>query len=235
MVLGASAVWQVQKMTQQEHTAFVEKCNLQTVPAMYRLPDSSTVYLGPGSTLHYPAHFKGNTRELELKGEGFFEVTPDRDKPFILHTGAIQTRVLGTSFKVEAVDGQPLVVSVATGKVSVSTPTKELALLTPGRKITWYDTSKQAIAGQANIQVLEQWKTGEMVFEEQTMEQIARELQKRYRVLFVFINKGIADKTFSGTFSSAKPIDKILKTLSIAGRFHYERTGNRVINIYKTE
>ena len=59
-----------------------------------QLPDSSTVYLAGGSKLIYPERFSGNTREISLQGEAFFEVTKNPKKPFIIHTGDVQTRVL---------------------------------------------------------------------------------------------------------------------------------------------
>ena len=66
------------------------------------LPDSSVVYLGAGSKLTWPSHFvKGKLRNIQLEGEAFFEVKHDTSSPFIVHSGQMQTRVLGTSFNVK--------------------------------------------------------------------------------------------------------------------------------------
>src|SRR6202000_336004 len=87
--------------------------------SVVRLSDSTIVYLGPDSKINFPGRFNGKTRELNLEGEAFFQVKKDHQHPFIIHTGDVSTTVLGTSFKITAFKGEPLTVSVATGKVRV--------------------------------------------------------------------------------------------------------------------
>ena len=86
-----------------------------------RLPDGSMITLEPNSTLTYPNRFAGKTREVKLTGEAFFEVTPNHEKPFIVHTANIMATVLGTSFNVEAYRNGIAKVVVATGRVKVQT------------------------------------------------------------------------------------------------------------------
>ena len=86
-----------------------------------RLPDGSMITLEPNSRLMYPNQFAGNTREVELTGEAFFEVKPNHEKPFIVHTANIMATVLGTSFNVEAYPNGIAKVVVATGRVKVQT------------------------------------------------------------------------------------------------------------------
>lgn len=86
-----------------------------------RLPDGSTITLEANSRLKYPNRFSGKTREVELTGEAFFEVTPNPEKPFIVHTANIMATVLGTSFNVEAYPKGIAKVVVATGRVKVQT------------------------------------------------------------------------------------------------------------------
>lgn len=86
-----------------------------------RLPDGSTITLEPDSRLTYPHRFTGNTREVQLTGEAFFEVKPNHEKPFIVHTANMVATVLGTSFNVEAYPNGIAKVVVATGRVKVQT------------------------------------------------------------------------------------------------------------------
>jgi ferric-dicitrate binding protein FerR (iron transport regulator) len=86
-----------------------------------RMPDGSTITLEANSRLTYPNRFAGNTRDVELAGEAFFEVTPNHEKPFIVHTANIMATVLGTSFNVEAYPNGIAKVVVATGRVKVQT------------------------------------------------------------------------------------------------------------------
>lgn len=69
------------------------------------LPDGTTVVLQANSRLRYPEKFTGNTREITLSGEAYFDVAHDAQKPFIIHTGKIRTTVLGTAFKISAMPG----------------------------------------------------------------------------------------------------------------------------------
>jgi ferric-dicitrate binding protein FerR (iron transport regulator) len=86
-----------------------------------RLPDGSMITLEPDSRLTFPNRFTGNTREVALTGEAFFEVKPNHEKPFIVHTANIMATVLGTSFNVEAYPNGIAKVVVATGRVKVQT------------------------------------------------------------------------------------------------------------------
>lgn len=239
LLMSGVAVWQFKKTDHSNNIALVQKNNMQGQPVKYLLPDSSEVYLGAGSRLSYPVQFAGNKREINLQGEAFFQVKHNASKPFIIHTGEIQTQVLGTSFKVKAFDGQPLVVAVATGKVGVSShngeQSKTLALLTPGLKITWNSKTQKAVQGTVDIYSLEQWKSGDMVFEDQPMEQIAAELQRRYTIKIDFMDRVVANNQVSGTFPSNKPVDKVMNTLAMAGKFRFETKDNKSFKIYKTE
>src|SRR5450432_2410107 len=94
-----------------------EQFNELTVPAggQYRiqLPDGTKVWLNASSALRYPTTFQGLTREVELTGEGYFEVTKDALHPFIVNSGTNQVRVLGTHFNVNAYsDNQTTVVTL---------------------------------------------------------------------------------------------------------------------------
>lgn len=89
------------------------------------LPDSSTVSLEPNTVLSYPGEFNGETREVKLKGEAFFEVTKDAQHPFIIRTQFIDATVLGTSFNVQANGDQHARIVVVTGRVKVEPVGKE--------------------------------------------------------------------------------------------------------------
>jgi ferric-dicitrate binding protein FerR (iron transport regulator) len=87
---------------------------------LIELNDGSSIRLNQGSSISYPKKFGKKERKIQLRGEAFFEVTPDKDKPFVIETVNAQIRVLGTSFNVNAYDEQQLTaVTVKTGKVEL--------------------------------------------------------------------------------------------------------------------
>lgn len=84
------------------------------------LDDGTEIWLSPSSILEYSTNFRGALREVSLSGEAFFEVARDESRPFIIHSGEIETKVLGTSFNIQAYDNQDeIAVTVVTGKVKV--------------------------------------------------------------------------------------------------------------------
>ncbi|MCR6718728.1 MAG: FecR family protein [Chitinophagaceae bacterium] len=97
----------------------VQKLNAKGVKSTIALADGSKVWLNADSKIQYPARFTGNTREVFLNGEAFFDIEKNPEKPFIIHLTNGTIRVLGTSFNVKAYDGETIVeTSVATGKVA---------------------------------------------------------------------------------------------------------------------
>lgn len=111
-------------------------------PKIVRLSDGSLAILQPGSTLTFPAAFNDKQRVVQLSGEAFFEISHNKSKPFLVQTKEITTKVLGTSFSVEAFDDDEYAkVSVTTGKVSVSmnkdANQQKPVLLLPNEELTF--------------------------------------------------------------------------------------------------
>ncbi|OJV14812.1 MAG: iron dicitrate transport regulator FecR [Dyadobacter sp. 50-39] len=118
------------------------------------LDDSSVVELQPGSSLRFPNRFEGGKREVVLKGNGFFSIRKNPEKPFYVHSGGVTTRVLGTSFHVStAANGGLTKVEVVTGLVSVySERSSENAvdmLVSPNQTATFDRHSGKFSAGLA--------------------------------------------------------------------------------------
>lgn len=99
---------------------FVEKNNRTDKPMLVLLPDGSSVVLEPESSLRYEKTEQAGSREAVLKGKAFFEIVKDARRPFLIYSFGLATKVLGTSFSIDAPeDGEEIKVAVKTGKVSV--------------------------------------------------------------------------------------------------------------------
>ncbi|WP_418895154.1 FecR family protein [Limibacterium fermenti] len=207
---------------------YVEITNSGGLPERHLLPDSTEVYLAAGSTLKYPETFSKTGRNIELQGEAFFDVKRDEARPFTIRSGNMETRVLGTSFKVTAFAGQEQEVAVATGKVSVRSVNEEKAaepvLLTRGLKVNYNPQTGEVKTGEVDVHSLEQWKSGTLIFNEQTMSLIARQLEGRYGVQIGFSDQKIANHRVSGTFAAGEAVTEILDMLGFVGKFRYETT-----------
>lgn len=112
------------------------------------LPDGSIITMNGNSQLTYPEYFNGKTREVSLKGEMFFDIKPDAEHPFIIHTGSLDVKVVGTSFNVNAYPGTDTVrVSVTTGKVKCYIGNDTVTLL-PGDMAVYNKTTHELKKGR---------------------------------------------------------------------------------------
>jgi len=190
------------------------------------LPDGTQVWLNKNSKLEYPKAFDGDERQVYLQGEAFFEVVPNPEKPFIVKSDRISTRVLGTSFDVKAYYGDETAsVSVATGKVEVSKEIEEgepvrITQLTPEQELvinTKKDETYMNIVSVANIAP---WHLGQLVFRDNTYDEVMQALQERFGKKIVF-KSSIGKCRVMASFNSNASLNDVLKLLSMSNSFDY--------------
>lgn len=147
------------------------------------LPDSTQVWLNVASTLDFPETFAAGKREVYLSGEAFFDVKHAADHPFLIHTGNVVTKVLGTSFNVKAYPGQPdVVVSVKRGKVEVSKDNMVMATLTKGQEVKVINTAREATIGVMQENSVAAWTTGRLIYDSRPLSDVLKDLERNYNV-----------------------------------------------------
>lgn len=154
------------------------------------LPDSSVIYLGAGSKIRFPEVFAKNSRDITLEGEAFFDVKHRSYQAFIVHTGALQTRDIGTAFKITAFKNQPIIVALASGKVSIEKVKNDkilvLANLVPGQQSIW--ENGKLTTNNIPAEDIAGWKDGRLVFHETPLTQLTAVLERWYDVKFQYNN-----------------------------------------------
>lgn len=231
LVCGTALGWYTLKMDANQAAAIslLTKSTRQGERLKLLLPDSSVVYLNGGSKLSFPSRFeKGKYREIYLEGEAFFEVQQDRSRPFIVHSGSLQTRVLGTSFNVDAYPGNhTFSVSVRTGKVGVSTANaeglKHLSFLTPGKQLVYQLKAKKYSLNELPAETVNAWTESRFVFRNEALSTIILQLERSYNVSFKVKNPSLLKCRFNATFQH-KTIKEIAGQLQLmsAGKIHYQ-------------
>jgi ferric-dicitrate binding protein FerR (iron transport regulator) len=168
----------------QRHTAAGETARLT-------LADGSIVQLNSNSTLAYPATSDAKTREVYLQGEAYFEVAKDAAHPFIIHSGRLQTRVVGTSFNVYAYrHASRQEVTVLTGRVVVTDSSSGRAVaLRPAQKAVLSAAAPLAVELVADPKLSIAWQQGQLVFEQATLAEITDKLALRYGVTIALAAK----------------------------------------------
>jgi len=187
----------------------------------YVLPDGSVVALNSNSRLVYPKHFKGDTREVTIYGEAFFDVTPNPEKPFIINAGNAQVKVVGTSFNVSAYpESETVEVVVKTGKVQViskdqeTNPDVKEVLLTPGEKGTLFNESNILKKSENSNPNYLAWKTHDFTFNEVPLNEVIQCLEKTYHVKIQVNEPELNDLILNAQFDK-KSIDFILNVVGL--------------------
>jgi transmembrane sensor len=200
------------------------------------LPDSSVVFLNASSKISFPKHFiAGKNREIRLEGEAFFEVKHDKSRPFIVHSGSFQTRVLGTSFNISAyITEKTFSVGVRTGKVGVSAlqggKQQHLSLLTPGNRLVYQLNSKQYKIDQQKATDYSGWTENRFIFKNEMLATIISSLERSYNINFEVKDKKMLTCRFNVTFfnRNIRDIADQLTTMS-GGNLHYKFSPDKTI------
>lgn len=164
-----------------------------------QLADGSRVWLNADTKLRFPAVFSGDSREVYVEGEAFFEVKADAARPFVVHTGSNHLKVLGTSFNVNTFD-QAVTTTLTTGRLLVSAGA-EKETVSPDEQ-TIYKSGKLK-KRNVDTQVFTAWKDGDLYFEDAPLADICRYLERSYDYQFEFEHTSL--KTLRFTLDLRRP------------------------------
>lgn len=191
------------------------------------LSDGSVIILNKQSVVEYPSKFKGNLRHVVLaKGEAFFDVSPDKKKPFLITSGNTTIRVVGTSFNVKLKHGAVEVI-VESGKVEVSKGGKSI-LLVPGEKILVSDSESQLEKVKTPDLLHNYYRTKMFVAEDTPLWRMVEALNEAYDSKIEITNPAIRDLPLNTTFNN-ESLEDILQVISRTFRITVEKKQNRII------
>jgi transmembrane sensor len=205
------------------------------------LADGTTVWLNAESSLRYPTGFTGTTREVEITGEAYFEVTHNDQMPFVVRKEDVQVRVLGTHFNVNAYPNEAAIqVTLLEGSVQVKKD-NQAAVLKPGQQAqvaakndgTSNATNKsginefiQTVSG-VNTQEVMAWKNGLFNFNRLTLEQVVGQLARWYDVTPVYPN-GVPSVQLRGGMDRQLTLNQVLEGLKDLG-MHCRLEGRQLV------
>lgn len=197
--------------------------NTLTVPSRldYKivLEDGSEVWLNAASTLRFPFSFTAGEREVYLAGEAFFKVAKDSRRPFIVHTGKTDVRVLGTSFNINAYDDHITTLALVDGKVLTKAGSHEVTL-NPGQQAI-YRTGAGFETRSFDAAVALSWMQGVRYFHNVPLGEITSMLPRWFDVNVVFDSPQLAQQTFSGSIEKNRPLQAFLTNLEITSGVQY--------------
>lgn len=195
------------------------------------LADGSRVILNAGSTLRYPRSFNGEIREVHLEGEGYFEVTHNPDKPFIVYAGELKTKVLGTSFNINAYTGQSKAeVTVITGKVEVEeVRSGRRVVLLPKEKMQ-YMHADDAIrkVEKVNVEQTVVWNAGRLAFDDAPLSDIVLQYYRRFGKPVEIQGDNLKKCHLSMVFNQESP-EEILEIITVLTNAKLKEENGRLI------
>lgn len=194
------------------------------------LPDGSHVWLNAASVLRYPANF-GETREVFLEeGEGFFQVKRDTTAPFTVHSSHLDTRVLGTSFRVKAYkELSHEIVTVVSGKVAVSRGAEPLALLEKDQEVIFDKNSGNEKESLVEAAESVDWKSGNVILKSVRFEDLILAVENAYQVSIHFDRQKFKECENSIRFSTHQSLESVMDLVRDIQGIRYEIKGKEVI------
>ena len=192
--------------------------------ACVTLNDGTDVWLNAGSTLLYPAEFKGKERRVTLIGEAFFDIAKDRDKPFIVSTKGIDIKAVGTKFNVYCSPKTNYVcASLIEGSILVYEPEKETQniRLNPNEQVYYQN-------GVMRVQKIKNpsdflWKDGIYNFENEPFGDIAKRLELYYDINIIVSDTSLEAREYTGKFRQLDGVDEILRIIQKIHKFKIKK------------
>ena len=198
------------------------------------LPDGTKVWLNAASSLRYPTVFAGPERKVEVTGEAYFEVSPQVSKdgdrmPFLVKINEqTEVQVLGTHFNINAYKDEATInTTLLEGSVRVVNG-GEKAVLKPGQQAQTGQAVRIKIVADANVEKVMAWKNGVFDFQDATLEEVMRQLQRWYDIDVVY-EKGVPKLEFIGKMGRDLSLAEVLGGLQLS-KVHFRlEAGRRLV------
>ncbi|WP_103071492.1 FecR family protein [Aquimarina sediminis] len=198
-----------------------------------KLSDGTMVWLNAGSKLRFPENFASASGErvVYLDGEAFFDVTTNKNKPFIVNTNEVNIQVLGTQFNVSNYDTdnaiETTLVEGAVKVYEIDTPEHQLQL-TPSYQASFNKVNSSLVKEKVDTSIYTSWMKNKLIVDGLTFSQILKKLERSHDVAFINNAKNLDHEMFKGEFRNDQNIETILKTISLSTPFIYEINQNTI-------
>jgi ferric-dicitrate binding protein FerR (iron transport regulator) len=257
LLAGIFSFWHVKRVdTPVQHDERLLAGGEMEVPygskSLMTLPDGSKVWVNAGSKITYPADFGVSSRNVYLTGEAYFDVEKMEDVPFFVNTDLVKIKVYGTAFNVKAYkDDETVETLLDRGAISIirnDAPDKEISI-EPRQKISIRRDSQKIplppvsaktakvstmpaksleVQEMKNTEVITAWKDNRLVFDQEPLRSLAKQLERRYDVKISFSSDKIKCIRFTAAIKEM-PIDQVLEAISTSYPISYRIKGNEIV------
>lgn len=195
------------------------------------LADGTRVRVNSESELVFPTCFNSGRREVFLKGEAYFQVAPDSDKPFYVRVNDYIVKVTGTSFNVTSYTDDPCTMTtLVEGKVSVyGNDSTWNCDLTPGHMLKFDKGTARVTSEECDPRIYTSWIDGEFKFRDMRLEDIMKKLNRWYDFEVAYEEEELKDLRFSGAAEKYNPVEFLLKMIEEVTKVRFDIEGKRIM------
>lgn len=197
------------------------------ITTMVELSDGSVIYLNAGSELQYPAVFNKDERKVILSGEAYFDISKNKEKPFIVEVGGIDIKVLGTKFNVQSYyDDSEIVTTLIEGSVSLRDSDKpthqDKIILKPNNKAVFNKRLKHFQIKPVNdASAYISWLKGNYFFEDEQFLSIIKKLERGFNVNIKVDVEKLQNEKYTGMFDNNESLEEIIDIMKLKRGFDY--------------
>ncbi len=202
------------------------------------LPDGTKVWLNSDTELEYTVPFAGDLRKVKLKGEAYFEVAHNKQKPFIVYTEHETIEVIGTEFVISAYsEDLNVVTTLVNGKVKVSNVNskgeKVTAYLLPEDQMIFNKETNVVSKNKVDTYLFTSWKDGRFSFSNEPLESLLKKIARWYNVEAYITDESVRKIKFSGDLPRYNNMKNILRILEAEMSVHIDVEDNKIIYVSK--
>ena len=190
------------------------------------LSDGTHVWLNAETELRYPVQFNGKERVVYLKGEAYFEVSKNKEKPFLVQVDDMSVKVYGTEFNVNTYNNIETV--LVTGSVSMNQGGKEV-LLKPNQKGVFVQVSGKITVADVDVLAYVSWKNGDFIFRNESLNSIMDKLSRWYGLEVLYQDARLQNVRLSGNLKRYKDVRELFVSFEKISDARFKVQGNKVI------
>ena len=190
------------------------------------LSDGTRVWLNAETELRYPVQFNGKERVVYLKGEAYFEVSKNKEKPFLVQVDDMSVKVYGTAFNVNTYNKIETV--LVTGSVSMNQGGKEV-LLKPNQKGVFDQVSGKITVADVDVLAYVSWKNGDFIFRNESLNSIMDKLSRWYGLEVLYQDARLQNVRLSGNLKRYKDVRELFVSFEKISDARFKVQGNKVI------
>jgi ferric-dicitrate binding protein FerR (iron transport regulator) len=205
----------------------------QGMVTQFLLSDGTKVWLNSNSVLQFPSVFTDDFREVNLKGEAYFEVKKNKHQPFRVHANDLWIEVLGTSLDVVNYHEEKMAeVILVEGEVSLSVKQtdarNEGGTLHPGQRGVFYEKTGKVVKEEVNVDKYIAWREGNLIFRDDNMEEVVKRLSRWFNVEIIINDPEIKGYNYKATFRNEN-LEQVLNLLRISAPIDFRTTERKAL------